>query len=123
MHSISRRTMFSPDPHLVENIKTIFLSLHLDMVWTELDSHMSLQQGPRSYIPLELTCLFVAFCYEFWNRDSYDGFVLPVERELQKSSIWIFNHGKKLREYALFIKCVSCHKDRDSKKYAWMYYE
>ena len=93
------------------------------MVRTELDSHMSLQQEPRSYVPLESTCLFFAFCYEFWNRELYDGFVLPVERELQKFSIWIFNHGRKLGEYALFIICVRCHNNRDSKKYAYEYYE
>ena len=43
---------------------------------------MPMQQGPIFYIPLKLTCLFDAYCYEFCNRESYDEFVLPVEREL-----------------------------------------
>ena len=38
--------------------------------------------GIRFYIPLESTCcLLVAYCHEFLNRESYDGFVVPVERE------------------------------------------
>ena len=38
------------------------------------------------------------------NRESCDRFVVLVERELQKSSIWLINHWKKLREFVLFIK-------------------
>ena len=66
---------------------------------------MRLQQEIRFYIPLEFNCcLFFAYCHEFLNRESYDGFVLPVERELQKSPIRLINHGKELREFVLFIK-------------------
>ena len=32
-------------------------------------------------------CLFVAYCHEFLNRELYDGFVVPVERERYKSPI------------------------------------
>ena len=38
------------------------------------------------------------------NRESCDRFVVLVERELQKSPIWLINHWKKLREFVLFIK-------------------
>ena len=48
---------------------------------------MPLHEGPRSYISLESTCLFVAYCRAFRNRKSWGGFVLPVERELSKSPI------------------------------------
>ena len=41
-----------------------------------------MQQGPKFYILLESTCLFDVTCYELCERKSYDGFVLPVEREL-----------------------------------------
>ena len=35
-------------------------------------------------IPLESTCyLFVAYCHEFFNRESYDEFVVSVKKELQ----------------------------------------
>ena len=43
---------------------------------------MPMQQGFRFYILLESTCLIDAHCYEFRDRESYDGFILPVEREL-----------------------------------------
>ena len=43
---------------------------------------MFMQQGSRFYILLESTCLFDAHWYEFHDRESYDGFVLPVEKEL-----------------------------------------
>ena len=47
---------------------------------------MPLPQEIRFYIPLESTCcLFVAYYDEFLNRESYDGLVLPAERELQIS--------------------------------------
>ena len=53
------------------------------MVRTELRSHMPLQQGPGFYVPPESTCcLYFAYCNELCNRESYDGFVLLVEREL-----------------------------------------
>ena len=79
-HSISRRAMFSPNPHFVEEV---FCFPFFIMVSTELHSHVPLQQGPSFFIPLEsIFCLFIAYCYEFRNRESYDGFVLPVEREL-----------------------------------------
>ena len=49
---------------------------------------MPLQQGIRFYIPLEPTWgLLVAYLHEFLNWESYDGFVIPVERELYKSPI------------------------------------
>ena len=70
------------------------------LIWSVMN-----QIGIRFYIPLESTCyLFVAYCHEFFNRKSYDGFVVPVERELQKPPIWLNNHWKKLREFVLFIK-------------------
>ena len=54
------------------------------MIWTKLQSHiMPLQQRTRFYIPTESTFrLFVAYYHEFRNKESYDGFVLPVKREL-----------------------------------------
>ena len=62
-YSISRRAKFSPNPHLVEEVP-IFLSLHVDIVQTELRRDMPFQ-GPKCYIPLESTCcLFVAYCYD-----------------------------------------------------------
>ena len=70
------------------------------LIWSVMN-----QIGIRFYIPLESTCfLFVAYCHEFFNRKSYDGLVVPVERELQKPPIWLINHWKKLREFVLFIK-------------------
>ena len=81
-HSTSRRTTFPPNPHLVGEA-TCFLSLHLGIACNELNSHMPLQQGIIFHIPLESTCcLLVAYCHEFLNRESSDGFVIPVEREL-----------------------------------------
>ena len=59
-------------------MQSVFLPLHLNKVWTELHSHRPLQEGPRFYIPLELTCcLFATYCHEFRNRESYDEFILP----------------------------------------------
>ena len=44
---------------------------------------MALQQEIGFYVPLESTyCFFVDYCHEFFNKESYNGFVLPVEREL-----------------------------------------
>ena len=108
-HSISYRTTFSPNPHLVEEVNG-FPFLHLDMFWTELNNHITLQQGPRSYIPLESICLCVAYCHEFHNRESFDGFFLPVERERYISPIWLNNHGKELWEFTLFSKLFSVTK-------------
>ena len=54
---INHGTKFSPNPHLVEEA-TCFLSLHLDIVQTDLHSFMPLQ-GPKCYIPLELACCFL----------------------------------------------------------------
>ena len=62
----------------------VFLLSHLNMIGTELHSHMSLQ-GPKCYIPLESACsLFVAYCREFCigNHKFVNGFVLPVEKKL-----------------------------------------
>ena len=42
---------------------------------------MPMQQEPTFYILLESTCLFDAHCYWFRDKESYDGFVLPVEGE------------------------------------------
>ena len=44
---------------------------------------MPLQQEFAFYIPLESTCcLFAAYYHEFLNRESCDGFDLPIERKL-----------------------------------------
>ena len=43
-HSINHRTTFSPSPHL-EEMQPGFLSLHLDMVRTELRSHIPLKRA------------------------------------------------------------------------------
>ena len=51
---ISHRTKFSPNPHLVEEAP-VFFYVHLDMVQSELHSHMPLQ-GPKCYIPLKWAC-------------------------------------------------------------------
>ena len=81
-HFINNGTMFSANPYLVEE-QPVFLYLHLVMVYNELFSHMALQQEIGFYIPLESTCcFFVDYCHEFLNKESYSGFVLPVEREL-----------------------------------------
>ena len=62
--------MFFPNPYLVEE-STRFLFFAL--VWTELESHMTLQQEPRFYIPLESTCcLFFVYSHELHSRESYD---------------------------------------------------
>ena len=56
------------------------------MVWTELHSHVPLQQLPRFHIPLDSTCcLLVTYCHEFCNRE----FVALVERQLEKYPIWL----------------------------------
>ena len=83
-NSISCRTTFSPNFHLIEERSSfLFCFFHHDMDCNELNSHMLLQQGIRFFIPPESTCcLFVAFCQELLNRESYDGFVVSVEREL-----------------------------------------
>ena len=50
-----------------------------------LCNHTLLQQGTSFYIALEYTsCLFVAYCHVFRNRESCDGFVLLVEREFYR---------------------------------------
>ena len=84
-NSISCRTTLSPNPHLVEE-RTCFLFsfFHRDMVCNKLNSHMLQQQGIRFYIPPELTYfLFFAYCHELLNRESYDGFIVLFEKELQ----------------------------------------
>ena len=35
-------------------------------------------------------CLFISYCHEFLNRESYDGFVVPVERDLEKNFLFDF---------------------------------
>ena len=84
-HSISSRTKFSHNHHVVGE-ETFFLSLHLDMVWTDLHSHMPLQQEIGFYIPLESTCcLFAAYCHKLLNRESYDGCFTCSKRSLKIS--------------------------------------
>ena len=62
--------MFFPNPYLVEE-STRFLFFAL--VWTELESHMTLQQEPRFYISLESACcLFFVYSHELHSRESYD---------------------------------------------------
>ena len=62
--------------------QSVVLSLHLDMV------HMPLQQGLIFYIPFESNCcLFVAYCHEFRNSQSYDWFVLPVKKKNFKNPL------------------------------------
>ena len=57
-HSINGRTMFSLNLHL-EEMEPGFHSLHLDMVRTELRSHIPLKRA-KYYIPLQsVCCLFV----------------------------------------------------------------
>ena len=56
--------------------------------------------GIRFYNPLELTCcLFFAYCHEFIN-----SMVPYTWTELQKSTVWLINYWKELREFVLFIK-------------------
>ena len=64
---------------------------------------MPLQQVIRFYIPPESTCcLFLAYCHEFLNREPYDGFVIPVERE-------------EASRICLIFQVIRCHKDEDSE--------
>ena len=58
-HSISHRTTFSPNCHL-EEMQPGFLSRHIDMVRTELHSHILLK-GAKYYISLESVC-YLFFC-------------------------------------------------------------
>ena len=44
--SISRKTTFSPI-YVLQRRQPVFLSLHVDMIFNELNSHMPLQQGIR----------------------------------------------------------------------------
>ena len=56
-HSMSSRTTLSPNLHLVE-------------------------EGTCFSLLLDKLLLFVAFCHKFFNRASYDGFVVSAEIEL-----------------------------------------
>ena len=86
------------------------------MVWTELHSHIPLQQVLRFCIPLESTCcLFVAHCYEFRNRKSYDRFVVPVKRDLKKFPIWLNNHGKSFKKLSNLSSCLLLQRLRFRK--------
>ena len=90
------------------------------MVCNELNSRMPLQQEIRFYIPLELTCcLFVAYCHEFLNMESYDGFVLTVERDL----LFDYYSREGASRICLIYEVVCCHKDEDCEEYARTYYE
>ena len=79
------------------------------MVCTELHSHMSLQQRPRFYVPLEFTWyLFVAYYLKFRDRE-------PCSTCWKR--ILTHNHAQKHREFVLIIVLsFCCHKDEDSDK-------
>ena len=66
-----------------------------------------MQQGPRFYILLESTWLFDAHCYEFRDRESYSGFVLPVERELIVKN-FLFNLLIMARSFKNLFYLSSC---------------
>ena len=73
-----------------------------------------MQQGPRFYILLESTCLFDAHCYEFRHRESYDGFFLPVERELIVKNLLfdlLIMALQELQEFVLFMKLFIASKE------------
>ena len=66
-----------------------------------------MQQGPRFYILLESTCLFDAHCYEFPDRKSYDGFALPVEKELTVKNL-LFDLLTMARSFKNLFYSSSC---------------
>ena len=68
---------------------------------------MPMQQGPRFYILLESTCLFDAHCYEFPDRKSYDGFALPVEKELTVKNL-LFDLLTMARSFKNLFYSSSC---------------
>ena len=69
---------------------------------------MPLQQGRRLYIPLELTCcLFVAYCHEFRNRELYDGFVVPIEKELKNLLFGLLIRGRSFENLFYLSSCSS----------------
>ena len=73
-----------------------------------------MQQGPRFYILLESTCLFDAPCYEFRDRESYDGFFLPVERELIVKNLLfdlLIMELQELQEFVLFMELFVASKE------------
>ena len=82
---------------------------------------MPLQQGLRSYILLESTCSFFAYCYEFHNRESYNGFVLHVERDFKNLLFGILITEKIFENWSYLSSC-SLFKDVCPEEYAKMYY-
>ena len=77
----------------------------------------------RFFIPLESTCcLFVAYCHEFLNRESYDGFVVPIERTL-KISYLTYHSLEGASRICLIYQIVHYHKDEDSGEYVQMNFE
>ena len=51
-------------------------------------------------------CLFISYCHEFLNRESYDGFVVPVERELEKNLLFDFLiTGRSLENLSYLSSC------------------
>ena len=73
-----------------------------------------MQQGPRFYILLESTCLFDAHCYEFRDREPYDGFFLPVEREfIVKNLLFdlLIMELQELQEFVLFMEMFIASKE------------
>ena len=91
--------------------------------WNELHRYMPMQQGPRFYILLELSWLFDAHCYEFRDRESYSGFVLPVEENLLlKISYLTYWSWQGASRICFIYQVVHCLKG-DSVEYAGMYYE
>ena len=72
---------------------------------------MPLEQGIRFYIPLELTCcLLVAYCHEFINGKSYDGFVPPANREVSclpsKFPAWLIITGESFENLSYLSSCL-----------------
>ena len=77
------------------------------MVRTELHGDMPLQ-GPKCYIPHKSTsCLFVAYCHEFRNKESWirQSIFLLTERELKNL---LFNLLITERGFENFSSLSSC---------------
>ena len=88
--------------------QSVLLSLHLDIVCTELRSHMPLQQGPRCiYYVYSCRCIFLL------NRLAVYSLPTDLTHESQKEASRI----------CLIYQVVLCHKDGDSKEYPQTYYK
>ena len=84
---------------------------------------MPMQQGSRFYIPLESTCLFDTHCYEFCDRESYDGFVIPAERELIAKNL-LFDLLIMVRSFRNLFYLLSCSlSQRRFRRIYSRYYE